>query len=136
MDRETRGRKTVKWRPFKEAREWIRNLNLSNFREYRKYLRGEFKELPQIPNDIPKTPDVVVQYADKWNGYSDWLGTPGKNRLSAKAFKGTANYGYRKVIKLPLKLEEKIAKDACKNFRSATKQIEFILTKHYKNGLE
>ena len=130
MNGETRGRKVKKWRPFEEAREWIRNLNLKNYREYRRYLRGEFPELPKIPDDIPKTPGVIIQYVEDWKGYSDWIGSPSAR---STAFQGTNTHGYRKVIRLPLKLEVMIAEDACENLRSATKQIEFILNKHYEN---
>ena len=58
---------------FAEARSFARSLKLSSQEEWLRYCRGEMKENPSIPKDIPKTPFGV--YQDKgWQGISDWLG--------------------------------------------------------------
>ncbi|MFH2066497.1 MAG: DEAD/DEAH box helicase family protein [Pseudomonadota bacterium] len=59
----------LSWRPFEEAREFARSLNLSSVTQWREYYKAGKK-----PDDIPVTPDIT--YKDKgWNGYGDWLGT-------------------------------------------------------------
>ena len=55
-------RRVVGLRPFKEAREFVRNLGLKSQTEWREYLKvGEF------PPDIPSTPDQVYAEAG-WPG--------------------------------------------------------------------
>jgi superfamily II DNA or RNA helicase len=57
------------FRPFNEAREFARSLNLSGQNKWRKYGKSGKK-----PNDIPNYPDS--HYKDKgWVSWGDWLGT-------------------------------------------------------------
>jgi hypothetical protein len=59
----------VYWRPFEEAREFVRGLGLKSKMEWRAYAKSEEK-----PGDIPANPDNT--YAeDGWSGWGDWLGT-------------------------------------------------------------
>ena len=60
------------WRKFKEAREFVRNQGLQNFREWRKYVVGGLPDKPELPDDIPKAPNDV--YIDEFEGFADWLG--------------------------------------------------------------
>jgi hypothetical protein len=67
------GRKNVRerygWRPFKQARAFVRRLELKTAREWVVYCNSGKK-----PKDIPASP--VVIYADAgWKGIPDWLGT-------------------------------------------------------------
>lgn len=62
------------YRPFSEAREYVRALKLKNVTEWREYYRSGKK-----PDDIPSTPDKI--YKKEWKGYGDWLGT---GRLATK----------------------------------------------------
>jgi len=55
-------------RSFKEAREFVRILNLKNIREWKEYCNSRNK-----PTDIPSNPAGV--YKMEWNGWGDWLGT-------------------------------------------------------------
>jgi hypothetical protein len=72
-----------KWRPFLEAREFIYSLRLKNLRDWQKYRRGGFPDLPSKPDDIPVAPEYV--YAEKgWLGNGDWI--------------GTGNQKYRRVV--------------------------------------
>ncbi|MDC0324369.1 hypothetical protein OAM21_04160, partial [Verrucomicrobia bacterium] len=58
-----------KYRPFKEAREFARSLNLKNRSEWLAFCKSG-----KLPSDIPATPDRT--YKDKgWIGLGDWLGT-------------------------------------------------------------
>ncbi len=66
--------KNLKWRPFEEAREFVRRLNLTNYEEWKLYCKNELKEKELKPNDIPSTPNIVYKL-NGWNGIKDWLGT-------------------------------------------------------------
>jgi hypothetical protein len=57
-----------KWRPFKEARVFVRSLGLKSNQEWRVYLRSRKK-----PNDIPANPPRP--YRKDWISWQDWLGT-------------------------------------------------------------
>ncbi len=62
------------WRPFEEAREWIRSLKLSSETQWRAYIAGELPHLTPLPDDIPRAPWVA--YAEKgWTTWGDFLGT-------------------------------------------------------------
>jgi len=62
-----------KWRPFRQARLFVRKLGLENNQQWRAYVRGEYRELGKKPNDIPSNPNFVYRN-DGWTGYGDWLG--------------------------------------------------------------
>jgi superfamily II DNA or RNA helicase len=66
-------RRGAGWRPFKEARAFVRRLKLKSQSEWRDYCKSRKK-----PAEIPANPDNV--YAEVgWNGWSDWLGN-GRHR--------------------------------------------------------
>src|SRR5258705_231278 len=57
------------YRPFKNARAFVRKLGLKSQAEWREYNKSGKK-----PGDIPSKPDNG--YADQgWVGMGDWLGT-------------------------------------------------------------
>ncbi|MFL2692389.1 MAG: DEAD/DEAH box helicase family protein [Gammaproteobacteria bacterium] len=61
--------KDRKYKSFKEARKFVRNLGIANQKEWRSY-----SESNQIPDDIPKFPELA--YKDKgYIGLWDWLGS-------------------------------------------------------------
>jgi superfamily II DNA or RNA helicase len=61
----------ISWRPFEEAREYARSLNLIDNLEWKRHCRKGPKFHPQ---DIPYYPDQT--YAKKgWVSWGDWLGT-------------------------------------------------------------
>ena len=67
-----------KYRPFKQARAFARNLNLKNNTEWRTFAKSG-----DLPLDIPAAPDQT--YKDKgWAGFGDWLGTGNVRRGSIK----------------------------------------------------
>jgi superfamily II DNA or RNA helicase len=66
--------KNLKWRPFEEAKEFVRELNLKSSEEWRLYCKNELKEKKLKPNDIPSTPNIIYKL-NGWNGIKDWLGT-------------------------------------------------------------
>jgi superfamily II DNA or RNA helicase len=63
------GRRVGNWRPFNQARAFVRSLGLKNGHKWNAYCRSGKK-----PNDIPATPEIRYAAAG-WNGMSDWLGT-------------------------------------------------------------
>jgi superfamily II DNA or RNA helicase len=69
----------TEWRPFAEAREYARALNLKSGESW-----GLYNKMGNLPSDIPSAPARV--YSDEgWRGWGDWLGTgnvkPGSKHL-------------------------------------------------------
>jgi superfamily II DNA or RNA helicase len=62
------GRRIGNWRPFNEARAFVRSLGLKSYKEWHAY-----SESGKKPDDIPNAPDRV--YADAWISRADWLGS-------------------------------------------------------------
>jgi hypothetical protein len=58
----------VTFRPFPEARDYVRSLKLKNRDEWYEYCKSGNK-----PDDISARPDVA--YKKEWKGWGDWLGT-------------------------------------------------------------
>jgi hypothetical protein len=64
------------WRPFGDARAYVRGLHLKSVAEWGEYCRSGKK-----PSDIPAAPYRI--YADDgWTGYDDWLGTGRVRRIT------------------------------------------------------
>lgn len=73
---------SMDYRPFKEAREFVRSLGLITSQEWVMYCKGDIPNLPEKPIDIPA--NVVKQYTKKgWKGFKDFLNTK-KNREQLK----------------------------------------------------
>ncbi len=68
------GKKNVKWMDFKMAREFVRSLGLSNAKEWQMYCKGELKNLPNPPYNIPVFPHRYYK-KDGYTTLMDWLGT-------------------------------------------------------------
>jgi superfamily II DNA or RNA helicase len=60
--------KLREFRPFVEARDFARSLNLSGVTEWREYCKSG-----AMPQDIPAAPSRT--YEDSWVDWGDWLGT-------------------------------------------------------------
>jgi len=67
------GRRIGRWRPFEEAREYARKLNLKSSKEWTLANGRSFAHKNRLPDDIPAYPNNVY---DEWIGWWDWLGTP------------------------------------------------------------
>jgi hypothetical protein len=63
------------WRPFKQAREYVRPLNLSGYKEYVEWSKGNLKDKPNFPDDIPADPYGVYGEEKGWKGIPDFLGS-------------------------------------------------------------
>ncbi|MBI4680138.1 MAG: hypothetical protein HY753_02710, partial [Nitrospirae bacterium] len=64
----------LSWRPFEEAREFVRGVGLRTHAEWRKYCEGQLSEKGIKPSDIPDDPRYLYQ-ASGWISWGDWLGT-------------------------------------------------------------
>jgi len=58
----------INWRPFEEARAFVRSLKLRRQLDWSAYCSSGNK-----PADIPAAPEAV--YANVWTSWGDWLGT-------------------------------------------------------------
>jgi superfamily II DNA or RNA helicase len=66
------------WRPFNDARQFARSLNLSTQKDWNKYCNGQMTGLTPRPSDIPRNPSQVYS---EWAGLGDWLGA---NKVSLR----------------------------------------------------
>lgn len=83
-----------KYRPFTEAKRFIRLLNLKSQNEWRKYIKSGIK-----PRDIPSAPSQI--YKDQWKGFGDFLGT---NRIADRNRK-MLNYNDAKLVLKSLNID-------------------------------
>jgi hypothetical protein len=61
------------YRPFKQARAFVRRLKLKNQKEWKAYAAGRMSGRAAKPGDIPANPQH--QFEKKgWQGLRDWLG--------------------------------------------------------------
>ena len=62
------------FRPFREARSFVRKLKLNSSTEWKGFIKGRMARLGPLPSDIPAAPSWT--YAGKgWKSWGDWLGT-------------------------------------------------------------
>jgi hypothetical protein len=99
------------FRPFEEARTFVRSLELKNVDDWKTYCRKP----TQKPLDIPSNPNHIYKNAG-WIGYGDWLGTNRRRKdflpfSEARAFvqklglkNGTEWRAYRKSGKKPFNI--------------------------------
>jgi superfamily II DNA or RNA helicase len=63
----------LSWRPFEEAREFVRKLGIHGQKEWAAYCAGTLTRCGKKPYDIPTTPEKIYK-TDGWIDLSDWLG--------------------------------------------------------------
>lgn len=61
------------WRPFAEAREFVRSLNLTGQTQWEDYCMGKLPGFDRKPDDLPRKPEYI--YGEQWRGYGDWTGS-------------------------------------------------------------
>jgi hypothetical protein len=61
------------WRSLKAAKEFVQPLKFASVEEYRRWTRGELKDRPPFPDDIPAWPYDVYGKDKNWKGFSDFL---------------------------------------------------------------
>jgi hypothetical protein len=60
---------------FKEAREFVRRLNLKKESDWQRYKNGHLPELPLMPENLPYKPEII--YKNKgWVSFTDWIKRP------------------------------------------------------------
>jgi hypothetical protein len=62
------------YRPFVQARDFVRGLNLRGTSEWDKFCKGEMPEKGTLPDDIPVVPDQTYKN-EGWVSWGDWFGT-------------------------------------------------------------
>lgn len=66
------------WRPMEEAIHYVHGLRLTSQREWLEFCRDNAAD---VPEDIPKRPDVVYS---KWVSWNHWLGNKPVEAIQAK----------------------------------------------------
>ena len=89
---------STRWRPWAEARDYIRSLEFNSTQEWR-----DWAATADRPYDIPSTPNR--EYKEHWNGWSDFLGTKlgyaeCKRLIAPLKIKSSYEY-FKKLDKLP-----------------------------------
>lgn len=64
----------VNWRPFEEARAWVRKLGLRGQVDWHNYCAGRLMPMQQLPADIPAAANAIYRYSG-WISWGDWLGS-------------------------------------------------------------
>lgn len=83
-----KGRFEFAYRPFAEARAFVRRLGLTSSPEWVAWCRGDRPDLPPRPDDVPTNPHRT--YAKEWRGMGDWLGT-GRIQTQRRRYRWFAN---------------------------------------------
>lgn len=93
--------KFSKLRSFKDAREFVRSLNLKTGREWKEYCKSGNK-----PKDIPATPHVI--YIDEWKGLGDWISSEPltRGRRNFRAFKEARKFVQQLGLKSGMEWQE------------------------------
>lgn len=60
------------WQSFAKSRKFVRTLKLKSRNEWHKYCKGNLKNLPKKPVNIPNNPNEVYK---EWVSMGDWLGS-------------------------------------------------------------
>jgi len=94
---ESRGKTNRKkdfW-PVQEASAWItRNLpGIDSSLKWRAYLKGKFLQLPALPADIPRVPDITYSELGVWKGWASFLCTSNKRGRPKKNMMGLLKDG-------------------------------------------
>jgi Integrase repeat unit len=81
------------WRSFEATKEFVRSLNLASVDEYKKWTRGELKDRPPFPDDIPRYPNEVYGKERGWKSFSDFLGSkPSAKYVKMWSFRKARRY--------------------------------------------
>lgn len=67
-------KKHSKFLPYDEAKKFVHKLKLQSYKEWHRYVAGDFKNLPIKPKNIPANPAGVYKN-NGWIGIGDWIGT-------------------------------------------------------------
>jgi superfamily II DNA or RNA helicase len=121
------------YKSYDKAKLFVHKLNLKSQKEWRKYCKGEFPNLAQLPDDIPASPHKT--YKDKgWRGISDWLGTIGKTYKISKFRQYSEAAKFAKSLKLNSVVDwRKYCKDQLPDLPPLPNDIPRAPDKAYEN---
>ena len=80
------------WRPFEEARDFVRSLGLKSWKEWL-----EWSKSGKRPPDIPSHPDRVYK-GKGWMGYGDFLGYKGYSVRKRRSFEALRRHGSKSQV--------------------------------------
>jgi hypothetical protein len=119
------------WRNFADARSYVRSLKLSSVVDYKNWAKGNLKDKPTFPDDIPAWPPQV--YSNSWNGFADFLGIrPSPKHVQMWPFLKARNF----VRKLRLSSPTEYAKwtsGAMNSLASKPDEVPVAPSKKYRN---
>jgi hypothetical protein len=121
------------WRPFTQARQYVRSLGLSSYLEYKKWSNGLLKNKPKFPDDIPAHPYGVYGKEKEWKGISDFLGSkPSGKYVQMWSFSKARSF-IRK-LKLPSRTEySKWANGGLRGLPERPPEVPVVPFKKYLN---
>lgn len=99
-----------KWRPFKQARSYVRKLRIKTQKQYRTQHNNK------IPNDIPSNPNR--EYPNEWINYNDWLGN---DKIADQLKKEQLFFSFKKARSIVRKLGIKSYRDWFRYAKSGKK---------------
>jgi len=108
------------FKPFEEAREFARTLNLKGIKEWTLFVQSE-----ERPIDIPTHPDKYYGKTGEWTNWYDWLGQIRGNSGQGHAVR-RINSRFQELKKLGLPSEEiinKLSSEFPRKSRNDIKQI-------------
>jgi len=59
---------------YNEAKRFVHSLNLKSWNDWGRYIKGDFPNLPNKPNNIPNRPDSVYTKKNMWVSKEDFIG--------------------------------------------------------------
>ena len=63
------------YRSYEDAKLFVHQLNLKSNRDWRGYTKGNLKDKPKLPSDIPVGASKTYKRLGGWKGWGDFLGT-------------------------------------------------------------
>ena len=135
-----------KFKPFIEARDFVRSLGLKSLNEWRLYCTGKLSGKEPCPSDIPKHPNST--YANEgWIDIGDWIGTFSKTNRGRTYDPFPEAREYARSLKLKNGSEwvdycrkklipEKIAADPARIYRADgwINMADWLGTANYRGG--
>ena len=122
------------WLTYEKARDFVHTLKLKGEKEWRKYIKGEFKHLSKKPANIPNSPYFVYKN-NGWIGINDWLGNDDNTQTkveNALPFEEARAFVRTLGIKTEIEWND-YKKGKFKHLKPLPNNIPKIPRKYYKN---
>ena len=105
-----------KYRSFKNAKAFVKKLNLNTQKEWQEYAVSGKK-----PDDIPSNPNNTYRKTSEWKGFGDWIGS---DYISSKV-KSKSRWRFEKARKYVRRM----------NFKSLAEYRTYVLSEYAPLGL-